>query len=62
MKKRAPAPIHKRVPRTNAELRHQLDELRDKTEERFQIVFEVLDKLLAGQESQRIIGFVDSEK
>lgn len=46
----------------NAELRHELEELRNQTEERFQIVFEVLDKLLAGQGPQRIIGFVDGDK
>lgn len=46
----------------NADLRHELEELRNQTEERFQIVFEVLDKLLAKNESARIIGFVDSDK
>jgi hypothetical protein len=46
----------------NADLRHELEELRNQTEERFQIVFEVLDKFLAKNESARIIGFVDSDK
>jgi hypothetical protein len=46
----------------NAELRHELDALRVQTDERFQIVFEVLDKLLAKDESARIIGFVDNER
>jgi hypothetical protein len=43
----------------NAELRRELEQLRDRTEERFQIVFEVLDKLLAKEEPARIVGFVD---
>ena len=46
----------------NAELKHELDALRNQTEERFQIVFEVLDKLLARDEATRVIGFVDSDK
>ncbi len=46
----------------NAELRREVDELRDQTEERFQVVFDVLDKLLAKDESVRVIGFVDNDK
>ncbi len=46
----------------HAELKQEIDELRNQTEERFQIVFEVFDKLLADDESVRVIGFVDSNK
>ena len=46
----------------NAELRSELEALREQTEERFQIVFEVLDKLLAKEGSARVIGFVDGDK
>lgn len=46
----------------NADLRRELEELRDRTEERFQIVFEVLDKLLAKGEPARVVGFVDRGK
>ena len=47
----------------SAELKRALDELRDQTEERFQIVFEVLDKLVSdGAEGKRKIGFIDKEE
>jgi hypothetical protein len=47
----------------SAELKRALDELRDQTEERFQIVFEVLDKLVSdGTEGSRKIGFIDKEE
>ncbi len=46
----------------NAELKQELEELRSQTDERFQVVFEVLDKLLADDKSVRVIGFVDNEK
>jgi hypothetical protein len=47
----------------SAELKRALDEMRDQTEERFQVVFEVLDKLVSdGTESNRKIGFIDNEE
>jgi len=46
----------------NAELKQELDELRDLSEERFRVVFEVLDKLMAEDQAVRVIGFVDNEK
>ena len=47
----------------SAELKRALDELRDQTEERFQVVFEVLDKLVSdGSEGNRKIGFIDNEE
>jgi hypothetical protein len=47
----------------NADLKRALDELRDQTEERFQVVFEVLDKLVSdGTEGNRKIGFIDNEE
>ncbi len=42
----------------NAELKKELDEMRKQTDERFQIVFEALDKLLAIEEKpKQKIGF-----
>lgn len=42
----------------NVELKHELDELKQQTEERFQVVFEALDQLLAPEkDSGRKIGF-----
>lgn len=42
----------------NEELRQAVEELRQKTDERFEIVFSVLDKLLADEKnSKRKIGF-----
>lgn len=47
----------------SADLKRALDELRDQTEERFQVVFEVLDKLVSdGTEGNRKIGFIDHEE
>ncbi len=46
----------------NAELKQELDELRDLSEERFRVVFEVLDKIMAEDQAVRVIGFVDNEK
>ena len=42
----------------NVELKHDLDELKQQTEERFQVVFEALDQLLAPEKnSGKKIGF-----
>jgi len=42
----------------NVELKHELDELKQQTEEKFQVVFEALDQLLAPEKnSDRKIGF-----
>lgn len=47
----------------SADMKRALDELRDQTEERFQVVFEVLDKLVSdGTEGNRKIGFIDNEE
>jgi hypothetical protein len=46
----------------HAELKREIEALRSQTEERFQIVFEALDKLLAEDESVKVIGFVDNER
>ena len=44
----------------HAELKRELDELRNQTEERFQVVFTVLDKLVNEGEEKRKIGFIDN--
>ena len=45
------------------ELKRELDELRKQTDERFQIVFAVLDKLITEEEeSKRKIGFIESKE
>ena len=45
----------------HAELKRELEELRNQTDERFQVVFTVLDKLVnEGEEEKRKIGFIDS--
>ena len=47
----------------NAELKRELEELRRNTDERFQIVFTVLDKLVADDEkSKGKIGFIKGNK
>ena len=46
----------------NAELKRALDELRNQTEEQFQVVFKVLDQLVNHDEKEkRKIGFIDNE-
>jgi hypothetical protein len=45
----------------HAELKHEIDKLRDQTEEKFRIVFTVLDKLVSDDESVRAIGFVSKD-
>jgi hypothetical protein len=46
----------------NAELKRALDELRNQTEERFQVVFTVLDQLVShNDEAKRKIGFIEDE-
>lgn len=46
----------------NAELKRALDELRNQTEEQFQIVFTVLDQLVSHDDKEkRKIGFIDNE-
>ena len=46
----------------NAELKHTIDELRNQTEERFQVVFTVLDQLVShSDEAKRKIGFIEDE-
>lgn len=46
----------------HAELRREVEELRSQTEERFQVVFEVLDKLVSDdQSSNKKIGFIDKK-
>ena len=45
----------------HAELKRELDGLRSQTEEKFQVVFTVLDKLVnEGEEEKRKIGFIDN--
>ncbi len=45
----------------HAELKQELAELRSQTDERFQVVFTVLDKLVSeGEEKKRKIGFIDN--
>jgi hypothetical protein len=45
----------------HAELKRELDELRNQTKERFQVVFTVLDKLVnEGEEEKRKIGFIEN--
>ena len=45
----------------HAELKRELDELRNQTEERFQVVFTVFDNLVnEGEEEKRKIGFIDN--
>jgi hypothetical protein len=46
----------------HADLKREVEALRSQTEERFQIVFEALDKLLAEDESVKVIGFVGNER
>lgn len=47
----------------NAELKRTLEELRDQTEERFQVVFEVLDQLVGdGNGAGRKAGFIVDEE
>ncbi|MDZ7760801.1 MAG: ORF6N domain-containing protein [Desulfovermiculus sp.] len=47
----------------NAELRKEVEELRSETEDKFQIVFQALDQLLAGEEKpKKKIGFTAKEK
>jgi hypothetical protein len=44
----------------NAELKRTIDELRNQTEERFQVVFTVLDQLVShSDEAKRKIGFIE---
>jgi hypothetical protein len=46
----------------NDELKRELDELRKQTDERFQIVFAILDKLVPeDEESKRKIGYIESK-
>ncbi len=43
----------------HSKLKYELEELRNQTEERFQVVFTVLDKLVSdGEESDKKIGFI----
>jgi hypothetical protein len=47
----------------HAELKRELEELRSQTEERFQIVFTVFDKLVnEGEEEKRKIGFIEKKE
>jgi hypothetical protein len=47
----------------NAELRKEVEELRSETEDKFQIVFEALDQLLAHNEKpKKKIGFTAKER
>ena len=47
----------------HAELKHEIEELRSQTEERFQVVFTVLDKLVnEGEEEKRKIGFIEKKE
>jgi hypothetical protein len=44
-------------------LRRELEELKKQTDERFQIVFTILDKLVTeGDESRRKIGFIENDE
>ena len=46
----------------HAELKQELAELRSQMDERFQIVFTILDKLVnEGEEEKRKIGFIKNE-
>ncbi len=46
----------------NAELKRALDELRNQTEEQFQVVFTVLDELVSHDDKEkRKIGFIENE-
>jgi phage regulator Rha-like protein len=46
----------------HAELKREVDELRNQTEERFEIVFTVLDKLVSeGEAPKKKIGFIESK-
>lgn len=46
----------------NAELKRALDELRNQTEEQFQVVFTVLDELVSQNDKEkRKIGFIENE-
>ena len=46
----------------HAELKRELEELRSQTEERFQVVFTVLDNLVSDdQSSNKKIGFIDKK-
>jgi hypothetical protein len=47
----------------HAELKRELEELRNQTDERFQVVFTVLDKLVnEGEEEKRKIGFIEKKE
>jgi hypothetical protein len=47
----------------NSELKHELEEMKRQTNDRFQVVFETLDHLLALDEKpKRKIGFTAKEK
>jgi hypothetical protein len=44
----------------HSELKREVEELRNQTEERFEIVFAVLDKLISNEESEKKkIGFIE---
>ena len=46
----------------NAELKRALDELRNQTEEQFQVVFTVLDQLVSHDDKEKQkIGFIENE-
>jgi ferritin-like metal-binding protein YciE len=46
----------------HAELKRALDELRNQTEEQFQVVFTVLDQLVShSDKAKRKIGFIEDE-
>jgi hypothetical protein len=46
----------------HTELKREVDELRKQTEERFEIVFTVLDKLVSdGEAPKKKIGFIESK-
>ena len=46
----------------HAELKRELDELRNQTEGQFQVVFTVLDQLVShSDEAKRKIGFIENE-
>ena len=47
----------------HAELKQELAELRSQTDERFQIVFTILDQLVnEGEEEKRKIGFIENNE
>ena len=52
----------RRIAIEHAELKREVEELRSQTEERFEIVFSVLDKLVSeGDSSNKKIGYIDSK-